>query len=275
MPGVVMQRTWTQQRRFYMLNGQVRAGRRWVGLLVSVAMLISLAGCAAVHTSIAKRNLDVQTRMSDSVFLDPVSEDKRTVFIQVRNTSDKPNFNIEGPLKNAIAAKGYQILDDHDAAQFKLLAQVLSVSKADPTAAEAAFSAGYGGNLAGIVTGGVIGAVAGGGGDGSVIGAGVGGIVGGLVSTIANAAVKDVVFVAITDIQLSQKAREGVTGQRNLEVDASQGIGGSEQTTFSEVTNEKRYRTRVMSTANKANLKYEEAAPELNAGLTRVLSGLF
>ncbi|MDH3601541.1 MAG: complement resistance protein TraT, partial [Candidatus Tectomicrobia bacterium] len=34
-------------------------------------------------------------------------------------------------------------------------------------------------------------------------------------------------------------------------------------------------RTRVVSTANRANLKYEEAAPELSAGLTRSLSGLF
>ena len=31
----------------------------------------------------------------------------------------------------------------------------------------------------------------------------------------------------------------------------------------------------VMSTANKVNLKYEEAESELNAGLTRVLAGLF
>ncbi len=65
--------------------------------------------------------------------------------------------------------------------------------------------------------------------------------------------------VAITDVQISQKARAGVTGQRDLQVDASQGIGGSETTTFSEVTDEKRYRTRVMSTAYKVNLKCEES----------------
>ena len=31
-----------------------------------------LSGCAAVHTSIAKADLDVSDQMSDSVFLDPV-----------------------------------------------------------------------------------------------------------------------------------------------------------------------------------------------------------
>ena len=30
-----------------------------------------------------------------------------------------------------------------------------------------------------------------------------------------------------------------------------------------------------MSTANQVNLEYADAAPQLNAGLTRVLAGLF
>ena len=256
------------------MKGQVTV-RNLIVFLMLLALMVVLTGCGAVHTAIAKRHLDVQTRMSHAVFLDPVGPDKRTIFIQVRNTSDKTNFDIEGPIKAAINARGYRVVDDPEAAQFKLLAQVLSVSKASATAAETALNAGYGGPLAGLVTGAVVGGAVGGVATDSSVGVGVGAIVGGLATTIANAAVQDVLFVAITDIQLSQKAREGVTGQRDLQVDASQGIGGSEQQTFSEVTNEKRYRTRVMSTANKANLKYEEAAPELTAGLTRVLSGLF
>ena len=250
--------------------------RRPIMQLVAMATLFAtLAGCAAVHTSIAKRSLDAQTRMSDAVFLDPVGPDKRTIFVQVRNTSDKPNFDLEGPIKNAIRGRGYQVLDDPDAAQFKLQAQTLSVSKASVTAAEAALNGGYGAPLAGITAGAVAGVATGGSTQNMAVAGVAGAIVGGLIETIANAAVQDVFFVAITDVQISQKARAGVTGQRELQVDAGQGIGGSETTTFSEVTDEKRYRTRVMSTANKVNLEYEEAAPELNAGLTRVLAGVF
>lgn len=102
-------------------------------------------------------------------------------------------------------------MDDPDAAHFKLLAQVLSVSKTSQTAAESALNAGYGGVLSGIVGGGVVGAAMGGSRE-AVIGAGVGGIVGGLVSTVANAAVKDVFYVAIMDIQISEKAGEGGPG---------------------------------------------------------------
>ena len=246
-----------------------------VTTLLLVVLVACLAGCAAVHTSIAKRNLDVQTRMSDAVFLDPVGPDKRTIFVQVRNTSDKPNFDLEGPIKNAISGRGYQVLDDPEAAQFMLQAQILSVSKASVTAAEAALAGGYGAPLAGITAGAVAGVATGGSTQDMAVAGVAGAVLGGLVETVANAAVQDVFYVAITDVQISQKARAGVTGQRDLQVDASQGIGGAETTTFSEVTNEKRYRTRVMSTANKVNLQYEEAAPELNAGLTRVLAGLF
>ena len=244
-----------------MLNGQVRVGWRWVGLLVSVVLLMSLAGCGAVHTSIAKRHLDVQTRMSDAVFLDPVSPDKRTVFIQVRNTSDKPNFDIEGPIRSAISAKGYRVLDDPEAAHFKLQAQILSVSKASVTAAESALQGGYGAPLTGILVGATAGVATGGSTQNMAVAGVAGAIVGGLLETVVNAAVQDVFFVAITDVQLSQKARAGVTGQRDLEVDASQGIGGSETTTFSEVTNEKRYRTRVITEVLQSGLTIVEYAP--------------
>ena len=83
--------------------------------LSMVAALAVLSGCAAVHTSIAKKDLDVQTKMSDTVFLDPVGPDKKTIFVQLRNTSDRP-FDIEGPIVNAIAARGYRVTQDPEAA---------------------------------------------------------------------------------------------------------------------------------------------------------------
>ena len=44
---------------------------RWVNIAGVVAITAVLGGCAAVHTSIAKKDLDVQTKMSDTIFLDP------------------------------------------------------------------------------------------------------------------------------------------------------------------------------------------------------------
>ena len=57
--------------------------------LVIVFAMSGLSGCGTMHKAIKHGKLDVQTRMSETVFLDPVADNKRTVVLQIRNTSDK------------------------------------------------------------------------------------------------------------------------------------------------------------------------------------------
>jgi hypothetical protein len=103
----------------------------------------------------------------------------------------------------------------------------------------------------------------------------VGGLVLGGAELVTGALVKDVTFMVVTDVQVAEKAPEGVIVRQDNQQNLKQGIGGTEQQTSSEVTKNKKYRTRVVSTANKANLDYEEAVPALTQGLTRALAGLF
>jgi hypothetical protein len=238
--------------------------------------LLFLSGCAATEILISKRNLDVQTKMSETVFLDPVGPEKRVMHIQIRNTSDKDNFDIADALKEAMIKKGYTITDNPDKAYYRLQANVLSVAKTDPTAAAAALQGGYGGSIVGgAVAGAVIGGAASKSWMGAGIGAGAGGLLAGMTETITGAYVKDVLFMVVTDIQLVEKAPEGVIVRQDSQQSLKQGIGGASQQSSSEVTKFKKYRTRVVSTANKANLEYEEAAPALTQGLAKSLSGLF
>lgn len=99
----------------------------------------------AIKTFSAKKDLDVQTKMSDTIFLDPVEPDRRIVYLNVRNTSDKSNFDIAGPVARVLEGKGYIITPDPKKAHYWLQVNVLSVDKASPTAAQAALGAGYGG----------------------------------------------------------------------------------------------------------------------------------
>ena len=244
-----------------------------VELLFLLGVMAILSACAAIHTSIAKKDLDVQTKMSETVFLDPVGPAKKVIFVQIRNTSDKV-FDIEAAIVSAITARGYRVTQDPEEAHFRLLANVLSIGKASPTAAQAALASGYGGVLAGGATGAVVGGVTHGY-PGAAVGGIVGGIVGGLADTIANAAVKDVTFMVVTDIEVTEKAGAGVIVRQDSKQDAAQGIGGRRTQTSSEVADVKKYRTRIVSTANKVNLEYEEAAPPLTEGLIRSVSGLF
>ena len=243
-------------------------------VLVLGMLVWAITGCKALHTSIAKKDLDVQTKMSDSIFLDPVGPDKKVIYIEVRNTSDKDNFDIETPIKEAIAKRGYRVTDDPDEAHYRLQANVLSVAKASPTAAEAALGGGYGGALGGAAAGAGVG-VATHGGTGGVAGGLIGSVVGGLTETVADAFVKDVTYMAVTDVQLVEKAPKGVIVRSDSQQSLAQGLAGTQRQTYSEVGKLKKYRTRVVSTANKANLDYPEAEPLLTKGLTRSLSHLF
>lgn len=248
----------------------------WVLTGIILCSLV-LSGCAAVHTSIAKKDLDVQTKMSDSIFLDPVEPNKKIVYLNIRNTSDKTNFDITSTVARALEGRGYRITTNPKEAHYWLQANVLSVDKASPTAAEAALRAGYGGMgsaALGAAVGTATGAAMGG-----WTGAGIGGLAGaaafGVVSTIADASVKDVTFMAITDVEIAERAEDGVIVREDRQQDAKQGVGGARRQSSTKVSEMNKYRTRVVSTANKVNLQYEEAAVELTNGLARSISGLF
>jgi hypothetical protein len=97
----------------------------------------------------------------------------------------------------------------------------------------------------------------------------------GIADTVASAAVKDVMFMAVTDVEIAERAEAGVIIRQDNQQDAKQGIGGARRQTSTKVSNMSKYRTRVVSTANKVNLQYDEAATDLTNGLTRSIAGLF
>ena len=246
----------------------------WILTGILIFSLI-LSGCAAVHTSIAKKDLDVQTKMSDTIFLDPVEPDRKIIYLNIRNTSDKINFDIVATVARALEGRGYRVTNDPKEAHYWLQVNVLSVEKASPTAAEAALRSGYGGSVS---LGAAVGTAAGAAIDGWA-GAGIGGLAGaaafGIADTLAGAAVKDITFMAIIDVEIAERVADGVIIREDRQQDAKQGIGGARRQTSTKVSDMNKYRTRVVSTANKTNLIYEEAALELTNGLARSISGLF
>lgn len=232
-----------------------------------ISLFALLSGCAATSVAISKRNLDVQTKMSNSIFLDPVAKSKRTVFVQVRNTTDKPGLSIENDLRSAIAAKGYAIQDDPDRAYYVLQVNLLQAGKADPAAAQQALANGFGGAVTGVL----IAASAGGDSRGGALGA----VVGGIVETVSGALVKDVTYSVITDIQLSERRFGAGKATVMTNNTLQQGIGGTTTVSHSRTSDKARYQTRVLSMANKVNLEFEEAQPSLISGLATSISGIF
>ena len=230
---------------------------------------LSLAGCGAVHTAVAKRNLDVQTKMSSSIFLDPVEPQQRTVFVDIRNTSDKPEFDLKPQVIQSLQARGYQVIDSPSRANYWLHANVLQVGRSNARATNGALAAGPG-IAGGAVTGYALHRATGGSSGGAAIGAAVGGAV---VGTVVDAMVEDVYYSVITDIQIMERFDGTVREQSEHQL--VQGDSGSTTSSYQRNTDMRKYQTRVVSFANQANLKWPEAEPQLTQGMVRALAGLF
>ena len=240
-------------------------------VLILCLVVFLLAGCAATQTMISKRNLDVQTKMSNTVFLNPVEDSQKTIYVQVKNTSDKPNFNVDHKIKSNLESRGYTVVSSLSKAHYLLQANILQVGKVDPSAAEKMFLGGYGSSIQAIGAGVAVGALAGGN-TGSLL---AGGLFGGMVDTVANAAVKDVTYTVITDLQISEKAAKGAKIKQTDESELQQGTSSISKQTSSFQAGWMKYKTRVMSTANKVNLDFKDALPLLETGLANSIVGIF
>jgi hypothetical protein len=238
-----------------------------IGLLVTV-----ISGCAAVHTSIAKRNLDVQTRISSAIFVDPVSREKRTVYVNVRSAVMEfdrrafKQFVIEEFNHND---NGYRVIDNPDEAQFHMSVYVTKLEKTSPTAAEEALRRGGGGDVVGGI---ILGSNIGGSNHRGSVG---GAILGAIGVTAANALVQDVLYLLVADVSIKERARQGVTVRKDIKLSTKDGDSGSSTQRASEATDLKEYRTRIVTTANKANLEIEEAQPVMFQKTAFAMSSFF
>lgn len=240
-----------------------------LGSIALLGALLILGGCAATQVAMTKHDLVVQNKMSESVFLTPTAD--KTIYVDVRNTTDKPGFNFGDQVKSAIERRGYHVVTDPNDAHFMLQANVLQVGQSSQSASQAGFGGGFGSPLDGALTGVAAAAVL----NNNIGGRGLGavGLVAGAADFIAGSMVKDVYYSAIVDIQISErtKATVHVSGDQDL----AQGTSGGEHVSYDESSNYKRYRTRILSSANKVNLKWEEAEPAILGGLTQSVSGIF
>jgi outer membrane lipoprotein SlyB len=238
--------------------------------IILLFSILAITSCAAMSTAISKRNLDVQTKMSNTIFLDPVADNQKTIFLQIRNTSDKPEFSITNEIKEKMIAKGYKVVNDPDKAHYILQANILQVGKTSQTAAEKSLMGGYGDAMAGAVAGAFLG-----GRNGSTGGAVAGGLIGAGIAFVANSMVEDVYYSITTDLQISEKAKKGVKVTNQSNQNLAQGNSGSTKSTYQETSDSRKYQTRVLSFANKVNLKWEAASPELVKGLSASIAGMF
>lgn len=217
----------------------IRAAKtlKYTTMAASITLLVS---CAATQTAIEHHTLETQTKLSKTIFLDPVPASQKTMFIVVKNTSDQ-TIDVSQSLNVAFQAQGYKVVNSPSMAHYLLQVNILSVGKMSKSAAQSALGGGFGSALAGGVNGAAVGSLSG---NSNV--ALAGGLVGGVAGLVADSLVKDVNYTMITDLQITEHANKL-----------------------------HRYKTRVVSNANKMNLTFSTARPALEAGLVHTLVGIF
>lgn len=239
---------------------------KYTTLVASIGLVV---GCAATQTAIEHRTLDTKTSLSKTIFLDPVSDAKKTIFISVKNTSDE-QIDINKPLAQALRARDFRVVKNPELAHYLLQANILKVGKMSLAASQTALGGGYGSALAGGVAGAAVGGLR-----GTSTAIIAGGLAGGLVGLAADSLVKDVNYTMVTDVQISERLGRGVKAYEQFDANLGNGTASTTHQTSSRESNYQRYRTRVVSNADKVNLSFDVARPALTRGLVNTLAGIF
>lgn len=235
-----------------------------IAVYLSVFLLV---GCAATHTAIYKRHLAVQTRLSPTLFLDP-SENMKTVFVQIKNTSGDPYFCLEPSLRALLEERGFTVVSHPKKAHYCLQGNVLHVSKMNERQARSWLDEGFGG----VMLGATAGALAAG--DNQ---AAAGALIGGAVGLIANSLVEDIMYAVVADLQISERTPSVVTEKRKYRLgpEKRRDLADTEQSATT-ITQDhwRRHQTRIVSTVNKMNLEHKEAAPVLREEVLLAIAGV-
>ncbi len=249
-----------------------------VGLALSAALVL-MSGCATSQ-------LQTSARMTQSVFINPVAKEKRTVFVSTKNTSGAP-INLENRIVQALYAKGYTIVDDPEMATYVLMTNILFCNKKSEN------------NVAsGALMGGAAGAIANSGSNGrSMAAAGLAGaVVGGLIGK----ATEDTIYQMQVDIVIREKAKGkvmastgSVGGQAYIRDGQKSGFqnsfGGPVRDDTTGRINSNTYnnssqsyesdfiehKTMMFAEATKMDLTLSEATPILEDKIAQQIAGLF
>lgn len=232
---------------------------------------LSFSGCTAMDTAIKKRDLQIQTKMSETIFLEPLAPQKRIVYLDIRNTSDQEMHVREGIIA-ALKNRGYRVTDNPEEANYMLQGNILKVAKSTPNEASSHLGSGFDSALSGAAIGAGASYALGGSGR-STAGAA---LAGAAIGFVGDALASDVMFVMVTDLQIRERPLAGEVVTQTQKASLAQGSSTvAKQEIKGGKIEWKTYRTRIVSTANKMNLEFEEAKPSLESALVKSISGIF
>ncbi len=245
---------------------------------LSIAIAVSISGCAGSSFSkvgtnlngdkvvITKKDIHAKTKMSETIFLEPVAPEEQIIYFRFRNTSEE-ELNVMSKLKAAFESKGFKVTTNPKKANFLVQANLLKVGAMDLNEQKNYLGAGFGTGaaLAGatMLTGGGYGR------------SGKAALAGAVIGMLWEAAkVKDVHYAMVTDVEIRQRPLDGETVTQADTLKGKMGASGnSTQTATNNNVKWKKYRTRIVSSAYAPGLDFSQAQPFLEKGMVKALAG--
>jgi hypothetical protein len=236
---------------------------------VTASAVLLLASCAATQTAIEHRNLETNTQLSQVIFLKPITKSQKTIYIEVKNTSDE-RLDLAKPLAISLAQHGYQVISNPHKAHYQLQVRILKIGKMSLAASQSILSSGFESALTGAGVGIAAGAFT-----HHTSGMLAGGLAGGVIGLAADSLIKDINYSMVTDVQISEKVGKGVKVTEQFQSNLKNGSATKTVQTSSNDSKYQDYRIRIVSNADKVNLKFADAKSALEKGLVKAISGIF
>jgi len=235
--------------------------------LLLVVLALGMASCASNKLATEKKELRVDTRLSQSIFLDPVDPGQQIIYVKVNNSTGNKDLRLQRAIMGEMVALGYEITNTPSQANFMLQANIrnyTSTVKAPDGAGE---------TIVGAVLGGVLGSAIGGG-KGQDISTALGAVAGGAAGQKFSGRNLDIQYTAEVDVVIAERSNNGSVNYRHKQ-NIQKGEGTRVSADFTNQSVWKRHNLRLVSKATKINLTEEEATQAIVNDIIGSLSGLF
>lgn len=220
----------------------IRHGIRKIITAILVVGVVVLSGCSTITPLIKKNNLDIHTQMSETIWLDPGAG--TSVYLQVKNTSDKNMEFLSSKISNALRSRGYSISIEPNEAHYWLQLNVLRVEEIDSHESKKIPTSNYKVNIIRALLGSTLSKF----------------------NSISNN------YTIVIDVQIAEKTTATVLTERMVTL--QQGTGTETQKS-TKTGNKNKYQTRVTSSIYATSLTFEEAKPILEDQITKAVANIF
>lgn len=237
-----------------------------------LVMVTTFTGCAKTMSAIENRNLNVQAKMSETIFLDPTAlTENKKVYVRTTNTSDFQDIDIQNILGQKLASKGMTLVTNPKDAGYMVQANLLYMGEQkDGISIDSVLAGGFGGALIGTA----IAAHKVNNSYSSMAGYGLAGAaIGALGGMAMDAMVHVDEYIGAMDVQVQEPVKGGVTGTQTANL--KNGIATQTTTTRNTESNKQEYRTRIAVWAKQTNMDKREASIVLADRLATQIAAMF